>query len=175
MCSSRGTGLLQYWELWGRTKAKGQEWGTLSDIGKRPNMCGFIFSVNLTSLDEGWSGMERRPKNFAYLWHSKRHFICWTLKRGVNQDIIETPGIEENKDRCYGEAGYLLATPDIEIFANRREGNWGVRRVRLASASLIQSKYCAVATHTRARCHQVPYDVWLLPSYQICSYSWCIK
>ena len=96
--------------------------------------------------------------------------------RGVNQDIIETPGIEENKDRCYGEAGYLLGTPDIELggdICKQARRVIGVLGGLGASASLIQSKYCAATTHTR--CHQVPYDVWLLLSYQICSYSWCIK
>ena len=52
------------------------------------------------------------------------------IMRGVNQDTIETPGIEENKRRCYGEARYLLGPPDIEldgdICKQSWEGNWCV-------------------------------------------------
>ena len=73
--------------------------------------------------------------------------------RGVNQDIIETPGIQENKDRCYREAGYLLGTPDIELggdICKQARRVIGVLGGLGASASLIQSKYCAATTHTRA-------------------------
>ena len=44
--------------------------------------------------------------------------------------MIETPGNDENKRRCYGDERYLLATPDIELDGDicKQEGNWCVRR-----------------------------------------------
>ena len=74
-----------------------------------------------------------------------------------------------------GDTGYWA-----EIFANRREGNWCVRMAG-ASASLIQSKYCA-ADIAYTRNHQVPYMTYdcchaieytLIQSYV--TYSWNIK
>ena len=78
--------ILQYWELWERTKAKGRQWPTLSDIGKHPDMCAFFFSQNKDIIGVVWNIFSRK------VWPS--------FKREVSTRI-QLPG-------------YLLGTPDIE-------------------------------------------------------------